>query len=97
MIEPNFNENALTVLKERYLWKDKEGNVIETPAEMLERVAGTVAMAEKPEHRVEWAKAFYDVMARLDFLPNSPTLMNAGRKGVHGQLSACYVLSLIHI
>ena len=94
MIEPNFNENALTVLKERYLWKDKEGNVIETPAEMLERVAGTVAMAEKPKHRVEWAKAFFDVMARLDFLPNSPTLMNTGRKGVHGQLSACYVLGI---
>ena len=45
-----FTPNAMTVLKERYLWKDDQGNIIETPGEMLERVAGSVAMAEKTFH-----------------------------------------------
>ena len=93
-MEPQFNENALAVLRERYLWKDNDGNIIETPDEMLQRVARCVARAERCEDIPEYRQKFYDMMARLDFLPNSPTLMNAGRKGKHGQLSACYVIGV---
>lgn len=94
MRQPKFNDNALAVLRERYLWKNEKGEIIETPEEMLERVAGTVASVESQEKRLEYAKAFYSIMASLDFLPNSPTLMNAGRPGKHGQLSACYVIGI---
>ena len=95
MIEPRFDDNALAILRERYLWKDENGVPVETPQEMLERVASVVASAEVTlEARQEWARTFYDVMALLDFLPNSPTLMNAGRSGGHGQLSACFVLGV---
>lgn len=92
--EPKFTDNALTVLKERYLWKDSEGNIIETPKDMLVRVARTVASVEDASERDMWFENFYNIMARLDFLPNSPTLMNAGRSGVHGQLAACYVIDV---
>lgn len=88
------SENALKVLERRYLAKDENGNVVETPEEMFERVAKTMAEVEKkfdPQANVEqWTDEFYDMMASLDFLPNSPTLMNAGRP--LGQLSACFVL-----
>lgn len=94
MMQPKFNDNALAVLRERYLWKNEKGEIIETPEEMLERVAETVASVESHEKRIEYAKAFYSIMASLDFLPNSPTLMNAGRPGKHGQLSACYVIGI---
>lgn len=94
MVEPKFNDNALAVLRERYLWKDEKGNVIETPTEMLQRVARCVSKAERYTDMEEYKQKFYGIMARLDFLPNSPTLMNAGRKGKHGQLSACYVLGV---
>ena len=94
MMQPKFNDNALAVLRERYLWKNEKGEIIETPEEMLERVAETVASVESHEKRLEYAKAFYSIMASLDFLPNSPTLMNAGRPGKHGQLSACYVIGI---
>ena len=84
--------NAVPILEQRYLRKDEEGQVIETVEEMFWRVATAVAGAEArwgvaPE---VWAERFYDMMARLDFLPNSPTLMNAGTP--MGQLSACFVL-----
>lgn len=91
-LEPEFSDNALKVLERRYLRKDDEGNPIETPREMLCRVATVVASAEEAygNDPQEWADKFYEMMAKLEFLPNSPTLMNAGTP--MGQLSACFVL-----
>ena len=83
----NFSARALKVLERRYLRKDKDGNLIETPQEMLERVAKNVAQADPV---VE--KKFYEEMSNLRFLPNSPTLINAGTKTQ--QLSACFVLPI---
>ena len=89
------SNNALTVLTPAsYLKKDQEGQILEEPADMFRRVAETVAAAETrfaPDQDVQsLADQFYDAMTRLEFLPNSPTLMNAGRE--LGQLSACFVL-----
>ena len=90
------SENARKVLERRYLKLDPSGERIETPEEMLARVAYDIAMAEGlyygsvPEVVLRWAERFYAMMNRLDFLPNSPTLMNAGRE--LQQLSACFVL-----
>ena len=90
----NLSANALRVLERRYLPKDADGKAAETPAEMFRRVARHVASAElvfdSSADTAQWEEQFYDFMTRLEFLPNSPTLMNAGRE--LGQLSACFVL-----
>jgi ribonucleoside-diphosphate reductase alpha chain len=85
-------ENALRVLKARYLIKDEKGNIIETPEQLLVRVAKTIASAESlyGGNTAEWEEKFHSLMTDLKFLPNSPTLMNAGKD--MGQLAACFVL-----
>jgi ribonucleoside-diphosphate reductase alpha chain len=89
-----FTPNAIRVLERRYLAKDEKGNVIEKPQDMLRRVAHAVAGADKNYDKKadinNIENKFYEMMASLKFLPNSPTLMNAGRP--LGQLSACFVL-----
>jgi ribonucleoside-diphosphate reductase alpha chain len=90
----NLTSNALKVLEKRYLQKDASGNVIETPEEMFRRVARAIAEADlqydPSKETGELEKQFYSIMTNLEFLPNSPTLMNAGTD--IGQLSACFVL-----
>ena len=86
-------DNARTVLERRYLLRDGDGEVAETPEQMLARVAESIASVEAtPESRAQWAQRFYDEMASLRFLPNSPTLMNAGTD--RGTLAACFVLPI---
>ena len=88
--------NAKTVLERRYLKKNRDGKIIETPAKMFQRVARHIAKAEKKYDKKidtdEIAERYYDLMASFKFLPNSPTLMNAGRQ--LGQLAACFVLPI---
>ena len=90
----NITENAKTVLEKRYLIRDAQGKALETVPQLFRRVAGAIAQADRnydPQADVEkTAQEFYDTMTDLRFLPNSPTLMNAGRD--LGQLSACFVL-----
>ncbi|HPZ06545.1 MAG TPA: ribonucleotide reductase N-terminal alpha domain-containing protein [Candidatus Eremiobacteraeota bacterium] len=90
----NLTQNAITVLKRRYLKKNDEGKVTETPEDMFRRVARNIARADKyydPSANLkEIEEKFYKMMANLEFLPNSPTLMNAGRN--LQQLSACFVI-----
>ncbi|MGE0686221.1 MAG: ribonucleotide reductase N-terminal alpha domain-containing protein, partial [Dehalococcoidia bacterium] len=86
-------DNARVVLERRYLVKDVNGNVIEAPEDLFQRVAVNIAEAErayKPADETAWAQRFYELMTSLRFLPNSPTLGNAGRP--LQQLSACFVL-----
>jgi ribonucleoside-diphosphate reductase alpha chain len=90
------SSNALTVLEKRYLKKDEHGNVVETAEELFRRVASNIASADllyDPEADIAALEDnFYDMMTSLEFLPNSPTLMNAGRE--LQQLSACFVLPI---
>jgi ribonucleoside-diphosphate reductase alpha chain len=86
--------NALKVLQERYLLKDEDGKIVETPTQMFRRVAKAIAAVDKTyngDAQVTENK-FFTAMSNLDFLPNSPTLMNAGTS--LGQLSACFVLPI---
>ncbi len=90
-----FSGNALRVLEARYLRKDEQGRCTETPEELFRRVARAIAEAESlyssdPAVRNEWEQRFYSLMVSRKFMPNSPTLMNAGRE--MGMLSACFVL-----
>lgn len=89
----NFSNNALQVLKKRYLLRDEEGNIKETPEDLIKRVAKAIAEPDKnyKDGNVEATEEkFYNMMRNLEFLPNSPTLMNAGTD--LGQLSACFVI-----
>ncbi|RUA01553.1 MAG: ribonucleotide-diphosphate reductase subunit alpha [Deltaproteobacteria bacterium] len=90
----NLSDNALTVLERRYLKRDSDGKLIETPEHMFKRVAHHIANAESKfggeEKAAEVEAAFFKMITELTFLPNSPTLMNAGRE--LGQLAACFVL-----
>jgi len=90
----SLSDNAMTVLQRRYLAKDDGGAVVETPEELFRRVARHVAHAEvvfdAAADETQWEERFYAAMVGLEFLPNSPTLMNAGRE--LGQLSACFVI-----
>src|SRR6266545_1292562 len=91
--DPKLTDNALRVLQKRYLKKDDRGRVIETPKELFARVAWNLAQAERnygaDDAQVEeTARRFYRMIAGLEFLPNSPTLMNAGLE--LQQLSACF-------
>lgn len=90
------SENAITVLRKRdYLRRDRAGNITETPEQMFKRVANAIAAASGAygEDVAFDAHAFYEMMADFTFLPNSPTLMHAGRNGFR-QLAACFVLPL---
>lgn len=96
-IKPQLSANSLAVLRRRYLIRDDQGQVIETPEELFMRVATVIAAGDAnfgatTEEIDETATGFYEMMARLEFMPNSPTLMNAGR--ALGQLSACFVLPI---
>ena len=88
--------NAIKVLERRYLLKDEKGDVVETPSQLFRRVAKTIAKADKKYGSADDVKkterVFYDMMSNLEFLPNSPTLMNAGTS--LGQLSACFVIPI---
>lgn len=96
-VETKLTPNALRVLESRYLKKDEQGKIIETPQQLFQRVASNIASAElffKPslsdDEVFNIGGQFYRMMASLEFLPNSPTLMNAG--GALQQLSACFVI-----
>ncbi len=93
--KPGLTENSRVVLQRRYLSKDREGNVIEEPDQMFRRVAHNLAQGDRfydaSKEKVQATEEeFYRTISSLEFLPNSPTLMNAGRE--LQQLSACFVL-----
>ena len=93
--ELTLSQNAERVLRARYLKKDEQGRCTESPRDLFRRVAKAIAEAELiydsgPENRSEWEDRFYSLMVSRRFMPNSPTLMNAGRE--MGMLSACFVL-----
>ena len=87
----SLSKNALQILKERYLLTDSDGTIIETPYQLFKRVATFVASCEG-EKKAIFEEQFYEILRKLYFLPNSPTLMNAGMN--KGQLSACFVLPI---
>lgn len=95
-INSNITDNARKVLEKRYLKKDEQGNPAESFSDLISRVANTLAESDKLYNKKsdtkKLAEEFYAIMYNLEFLPNSPTLMNAGRD--LGQLSACFVLPI---
>jgi len=95
-LEPELTENARFILRKRYLLKNERAEVIETEQEMFQRVARAVAAPDlvyNPSVDLrQTEQEFYELMVKMEFLPNSPTLMNAGKPG--GQLSACFVLPI---
>jgi len=90
------SENAKRVLEARYLRRDSDGRIAESPDQLFERVARAVSEAElingTTSDAVYWEERFHRMLMALDFLPNSPTLMNAGT--LLSQLSACFVLPI---
>ncbi|MGD8353419.1 MAG: vitamin B12-dependent ribonucleotide reductase, partial [Pseudomonadota bacterium] len=95
LVPEELSENASVVLAKRYLKRDNDGNVLEIAEDLFRRVAENIATAEEkfgaaPEQVAEIAELYFNLMASLSFMPNSPTLMNAGRE--LQQLSACFVL-----
>jgi len=92
--DSGLSANALHILERRYLRKDAEGRLIENPSGMFRRVASAVAANDArlctTSAAASLEEMYYGMMARLEFLPNSPTLLNAGRSG--GQLSSCFYL-----
>ncbi|MCA9416644.1 MAG: adenosylcobalamin-dependent ribonucleoside-diphosphate reductase [Candidatus Omnitrophica bacterium] len=90
----HLTDNSKRVLERRYLKRDDRGNLLEKPEDMFHRVAAFMASGEKVletgQSVDEWTDTYFEMMSRLEFLPNSPTLMNAGRE--LGQLAACFVL-----
>lgn len=94
-LKAELTDNARHVLARRYLIRDDSGKPVEEPEDMFWRVAQNIASAEalygaSGQEVQQWAERFYEMMVRLEFMPNSPTLMNAGRR--FQQLSACFVL-----
>ncbi|MCW4017614.1 MAG: adenosylcobalamin-dependent ribonucleoside-diphosphate reductase [Candidatus Bathyarchaeota archaeon] len=91
-LQPKLTVNAMEVLKARYLLRDEQGNLIEPPTKLFKRVAKAIAHVDAAfgDDPAESEKVFFDMMVRLEFLPNTPTLFNAGTS--IGQLSACFVL-----
>ena len=91
---PRLSKNALKVLEKRYLRKDQEGRIIESPTDMFHRVASNISRADlkykEKKILLKTEAIFHGMLERLEFLPNSPTLMNAGKK--LGQLAACFVI-----
>ena len=89
--------NAIIVLERRYLKKNERGKAVESTSQMFRRIAHSIAIVEKKYGKLdaevgEYEKKFYNTMTRLEFIPNSPTLMNAGT--MFRQLSACFVLPI---
>ena len=96
-MELKLTPNAIKVLERRYLRKDQEGQLIETPEQLFDRVASAIALADKQysvsdENIKILQDEFFKMMVNLEFLPNSPCLMNAGKE--LGQLSACFTLPI---
>ena len=98
LVSPDFTEDALKLITERYLRRDKDGQIVETVSGMCWRVAYHIASADKKHGKsddevVELAKEFYAVLAERKFFPNAPTIYNAGT-GNGLQFSACFVLPI---
>ena len=94
----SLSPNAIKVLEKRYLKRDAQGKPVERPEDLFMRVASTLANADKKfgatdEEIKITTKKFYDFITNRYFMPNSPTLMNAGRE--LGQLAACFVLPVV--